>query len=457
MRLLPRLLQGSLAWRLPLADCSAIALEAVLLAPGDRDPPEGLAPLLASDPALALWTVCQAHLDKAVAPMTSVAAAEWLAPRLISLFDAWDAGDDAPQVPKALHRCYAHLAAAGVVHAHIARQPAEATLAALLHGADEWLALAAAESVPAEQVSACLPDWLAKQKPATATDPHESDKNAPGELHQEVVRRWMTDDEDIAWRLPALVAKLSSLQPTAAALEARLEHEKLESVKELAYGAGHEINNPLANISARAQMLLRDETHPERRHLLAAINSQAFRAHEMIADLMLIARPPKLAPERVELDTLVDEVTGQVAAEAERRGTTIACGHPADPVFAEADPVQLGVVLSALCNNALEALGSGGHIQLEVRYSGEASGDVWAEIVVADDGPGIGPEVRRHLFDPFYSGREAGRGLGFGLAKSWRIVTDHGGRIEVDSGPGRGATFTVRLPTAHSEVVSQAS
>jgi signal transduction histidine kinase len=68
------------------------------------------------------------------------------------------------------------------------------------------------------------------------------------------------------------------------------------------------------------------------------------------------------------------------------------------------------------------------------------------EIRVADNGPGILPEHRRHLFDPFYSSRQAGRGLGFGLSKCWRIVTNHGGRIEVQSEPGQGATFTIRLP-----------
>ena len=67
-------------------------------------------------------------------------------------------------------------------------------------------------------------------------------------------------------------------------------------------------------------------------------------------------------------------------------------------------------------------------------------------IRIRDDGPGIKLEERRHLFDPFYSARQAGRGLGLGLSKAWRIVANHGGRIEVDSQPGSGSTFTVVLP-----------
>ena len=79
-----------------------------------------------------------------------------------------------------------------------------------------------------------------------------------------------------------------------ATFEERLEQEKLAALKELAYGAGHEVNNPLANIAARAQTLLEDEVDPERRRKLIAIHRQAMRAHEMIADLMLFARPPQL-------------------------------------------------------------------------------------------------------------------------------------------------------------------
>ncbi len=93
-------------------------------------------------------------------------------------------------------------------------------------------------------------------------------------------------------------AKLARLDELERRFDAAVQHAKLEAMKELAYGAGHEINNPLANIATRAQTLLRDETNPERRRKLAAINAQAFRAHEMIADLMLFARPPQMRPKR---------------------------------------------------------------------------------------------------------------------------------------------------------------
>ena len=100
--------------------------------------------------------------------------------------------------------------------------------------------------------------------------------------------------------------------------ESRLEREKLDAMKELAYGASHEINNPLANISARAQTLLRDEKQPDRRYALEAIRQQAMRAHEMISDLMLFARPPALVIEQVNLVSLLGSVAEQLTAECER-------------------------------------------------------------------------------------------------------------------------------------------
>jgi len=122
----------------------------------------------------------------------------------------------------------------------------------------------------------------------------------------------------------------------------------------------------------------------------------------------------------------------------------------ASPVIVSADRGHLATALKAMCVNSLEALRPGGRIEIAVRASAEeaegSGGTKWAELVIADTGPGIPPEVRRHLFDPYFSGREAGRGIGLGLSKSWRIVSEHGGRIVVESQPERGATFRIWLP-----------
>jgi hypothetical protein len=269
-------------------------------------------------------------------------------------------------------------------------------------------------------------------------------------------RRWLLEIPGIQTLLPKLVTQQSSMPQINAHFEARLQAAKLDALKEFAYGAGHELNNPLANIASRAQTLLREETNPERRRRLAAINTQAFRAHEMLADLMLFARPPQLKPEQVDLVQLADGVLQELDADATAAEIVLHRPTRRDPLVLKVDPVQLRVALRALCVNSMEAIGKQGNITLELCLSdadvrGRAhSGDV-VQIVVADDGPGIPSEFQPKLFDPFFSGREAGRGLGFGLCKCWRIITLHGGWIDVESQPGQGALFTLALPVTMPE------
>ena len=237
-----------------------------------------------------------------------------------------------------------------------------------------------------------------------------------------------------------------ALQAEKAALEKRFEEalqaEKLEAMAELAAGAGHEINNPLAVISGRAQLLLQDETDPERRRALALMNAQARRVFEMIADMRLFARPPEPTPEPTDLVELVDRVVDELGPQAAERATSLSRSGEPGPLVIDVDPTQLTVALQAVCRNSLEAIGHDGRIGIDL-----SDGPEHVEIRISDDGPGIPPEVRRHLFDPFYSARQAGRGLGLGLSKCWRIVvTNHGGRIDVDSRPGERTVFTISLP-----------
>jgi signal transduction histidine kinase len=254
-------------------------------------------------------------------------------------------------------------------------------------------------------------------------------------------------------------------------MQSLLEGEKLEALAEFAAGAGHELNNPVATIAARAQLLLRDETDPERRRALAVIGGQALRIRDMIGDLMLFARPPE--PRPVELD-LAGEISGVMETlrdDVEQRRCRLDFA-PAGSIPVFADATQLRVVISSLLRNSLEALpDAGGEIAVtcgpaadEISRRALAPGCTESSIepgasaqrlvtqdmsqfTVADNGRGLSETDRRHLFDPFYSGRQAGRGLGFGLCKCWRIVSNHGGRIDVESHEGR-TSFRVLWPAA---------
>ena len=239
---------------------------------------------------------------------------------------------------------------------------------------------------------------------------------------------------------PDLADALLRLEP----IRARVEQAKLEALAEFAAGAGHEINNPIATISGRVQLLLRDEADPERRQALLAIGAQAWRVRDMIGDLMLFGRPPEPRKERVELGELVRAAVEPLYESIAAKRATIDLRAEA-PVYVEADPVQLKVVISALVQNSLNALEAGGPITLATSVVDER-GQLWGALTVTDRGVGLSDLDREHLFDPFYSGRQAGRGLGFGLSKAWRIVSNHGGRIDVDSVPGGETTFRVLLP-----------
>ena len=270
--------------------------------------------------------------------------------------------------------------------------------------------------------------------------------------------------------LGELVRLVRDHEQLRAEREERLEQEKLASLAEFAAGAGHEINNPLAVIYGRAQLLLAKESDPERRRALLTMGTQAMRIHEMIADLMLFARPPEPNRETLDLAPLVRETFATLASRAADQGIALRFQPPSTPVRAWADPVQTRVLVINLLTNCLETLTPGGTIEVTVtrrtRSRGaarvpaksngrngsapsQAVGDFQGEFAmlrIRDDGPGMTGEVRRHLFDPFYSGRPAGRGLGLGLAKCWRIANAHGGAIHVKSRIGRGTTFTVLLP-----------
>ncbi len=214
-----------------------------------------------------------------------------------------------------------------------------------------------------------------------------------------------------------------------------LDEAKLTALAEFAAGAGHEMNNPLAVISGRAQLLLRGETDAARRADLALIKAQATRVHEMIADLMLFARPPALVKQVVELGQLVRETIERVRAAADECGVRINAMY-SEPMEISIDHAQICTALRALIDNALHAVRDGGVVSIYVQGT---------TIFVRDNGPGITPEERALIFDPYYSGRQAGRGLGMGLPKCWRIIQQHGGELSVQAAQGGGTEFVVRL------------
>lgn len=220
---------------------------------------------------------------------------------------------------------------------------------------------------------------------------------------------------------------------------------RLEAMRELAYGAGHEINNPLANIATRAQALLLEEVDPERRRRLSTIVDQSFRARDMIGGLMVFARPPKPRREAVDVGGIAAAAIEAVRGQAGTRGVRLEYSPLPAPVTVFVDRVQIEEAVRAVLVNALEAAAAGGRVVVRVSQASDA-GDAYCNVIVEDNGRGMPLEQIKRAFDPFFSGREAGRGAGMGLPKAWRLIESSGGDVVIDSRVGHGTRVLIRLP-----------
>jgi two-component system, NtrC family, sensor kinase len=243
----------------------------------------------------------------------------------------------------------------------------------------------------------------------------------------------------------------------------RLQALKLAALAEFAAGAGHEINNPLAVISGQAQYLLKqlhvldgpaDEIDNPVEYLanlrgelapsLQKIIGQTQRIHGILTELMQFARPAPPRVERVDAAEVIGETTLALTGFAQERQVRLRGEGPALPVSIHADPAQVRTALSALLRNAIEAAPAGGWACVRV----EPSGTDRLALLVEDNGPGPGPVAQEHLFDPFYSGRIAGRGRGLGLPTAWRLARQQHGELRFDGTHDGVTRFRLLLPIA---------
>jgi len=222
----------------------------------------------------------------------------------------------------------------------------------------------------------------------------------------------------------------------------RVRAERLAAVGKMAAMITHEVRNPLSSIGLNAE-LLEDELgdNPEARNLCRAIHREVDRLTAITEEYLAFTRmpKPKRAPEAV--NTLVGSLAAFVREDLAAKQIALVIElAPGDPI-ASVDAGQIRQCLINLVRNAAEAIGdhSKGTITLRTRHTGAR-----VELEVQDDGAGIPPDVLPRLFDPFFSTKEGGNGLG--LALTQQIVREHGGDLRVDSAVGRGTTFTVSVP-----------
>ena len=256
----------------------------------------------------------------------------------------------------------------------------------------------------------------------------------------------------------AMNAMMSHFQETRDDLDKQVQDrtrevvrsEQLASVGFLAAGVAHEINNPLASIALCseslegrvAEMVNSDDPQWEIvRGYLEMIQNESFRCKQITEKLLDFSRMGDSDRRAAELRDLVDGVIEMVRHLGKHKNKQVEL-LLGDPVVAEVNAQEMKQVVLNLITNGLDSVDDGGKVTIEIGRQGKL-----AQIMVRDNGCGMTEEVKKHLFEPFFTRRKGGQGTGLGLSITYRIIHEHGGDVMVDSaGPGQGSTFIVSLP-----------
>ncbi len=293
----------------------------------------------------------------------------------------------------------------------------------------------------------------------------------------------------------ALEHKVQDLEAANRALleaqRALVRSEKLACVGRLAAGVAHEIGNPIGSILGYMELLLGEAKDATHRDCLQRVKGEAERIQRTVRALVEVGRPTDQRWEEVDLGSTVDETLAVLKAHPGMRGVQIEWEPPQEPYRLWAHPDQIRQVLLNLLLNAMDSLGGKGRITVRVgaaerlpreaelvpaprRRSDPADRDFSALrktaplalegargpfvfVQVEDTGSGIPSEELEHLFEPFFTTKEPGKGTGLGLTVCFGIVESYGGKIQVQSEPGRGSIFTVFFPVGRRENFSGCS
>jgi signal transduction histidine kinase len=248
---------------------------------------------------------------------------------------------------------------------------------------------------------------------------------------------------DAIARQIAVIVEHQDAEQERARLQKQLMHaDRLATIGQLAAGVAHELNEPLSSILGFAQLLKRDPALPESgTQDVEKIVAASLHAREIIKKLLLFARQTPTFKGPVDLNQVVLGAIDLFKHQFEKEGIELSCVLcPQMPVLA-ADAGQLTQVLVNLVVNAVQAMPKGGKLIVQTRVQ-----DGRVVCSVEDTGVGMTEQVLDRLFVPFFTTKEVNQGTGLGLPVVHGIVTSHGGTIEVASTPGKGTTFTIRLP-----------
>jgi signal transduction histidine kinase len=230
----------------------------------------------------------------------------------------------------------------------------------------------------------------------------------------------------------------SDLSKTEAQL---IRSEKLAALGQLAAGIAHEIRNPLTSINILIHSLTQNlPTEDSRWEDLKVIEEEILRINEIVDQFLRFAKPAPPLLVKAEVVSIIEETLQLLRPQIEKHRILVQKEfQPLPPILMDRE--QMKQVILNLLLNGVQAMPKGGHLSLK-SYIPE--GDHWIRLLIQDSGIGIPSEDISKLFDPFFSTKEGGVGLGLSIAH--RIIDQHRGKIEVESAPGKGTLFTVWLP-----------
>lgn len=250
-------------------------------------------------------------------------------------------------------------------------------------------------------------------------------------------------------RLPSAVAR--AVRDARGALDrARVEAElmraqRLESLSLLAAGLSHDLRNILQPLLIMPELLKARTDDPQLRHLADVIAECGRRGHEMAESMLSFVRGSRTPSEPIRVAMLFEAVALLLRSNLPAEVTLHLTVEPPD-LIVQANYTELQQVLLNLALNAIQAMPEGGRLQLHARTESDAQGIAWLRMAVSDDGVGMNEEVLSNLFNPFFTTKASGTGLGLMSCK--RIIEGAQGRIQVQSAPGKGSRFDLLLPAS---------
>jgi PAS domain S-box-containing protein len=326
-----------------------------------------------------------------------------------------------------------------------------ATLTSFNRAAERLLGFSCSTAIgrPVDDLRSVAPEFVAWVHPRLASDgrTQEAELSLARDGDQRVTLRvWASDLKGARGKREGLVVLLRDVTEMNR-LELQLRRaDKLAALGTLAAGVAHEVKNPLHALSLNLHLLTQELAAPQRSDAevvgyLDILRAEIQRIHRIVENFLRFARPPIPDTKPIDLNGTIERVLSLVAYEAAARGLVVQAELDPSLDSIPADEGQLSQVFLNVAINALQAMQPGDSLTVRTRVDGP-----FVESLFKDTGEGIRPEHLPHLFDPYFTTRPAGVGLGLAIAH--RIVEGHHGTIDVHSEPGTGTAVVIRLPRA---------